>query len=424
MQSTMPSNIDNAPTALVLSHARLPRWLLPEGWPQQAGEPQRAQLRIENGRITQVLAQPATCNGIDLHGTLVLPGLIEAHAHLDKTFTRQRLGPIEPGLLGAIAATQLDRRQWTRDDLHQRSQRALRQAASHGVSLLRSHVDWWSAAAPPAWSLLADLAQDSPVELQRVALVPLPLFANKSDATLIARQVQQYGGVLGAFIHTSNDNDAALRQLLDVATHHGLDLDLHVDEELSPHANGLARVAQYAQAIGFAGRIVCSHACALAAQPAEVASHTLDSVARAPITLLALPSTNLMLQDAVAGRTPRQRGLTLIKEARERGIPLLLGTDNVQDAFCPTGRYDPVQTLQLAVLTGQLADAFDQASQAICRRDWLATPQARPTLIGAPAELTLFHSHSAFTWPADPERSLLRGHHLPDAFLAHLRSLT
>lgn len=422
MQNTTSRHIDNAP--LVLSQARLPRWLLPNAWPQVAGQPQRAELTIEHGLIKRLTPQPAACSGVDLRGTLVLPTLIEAHTHLDKTFTRQRLGRIEPGLLGSIAATLADRQHWTCDDLQQRAQKALRQAASHGVSLLRSHVDWWSYEAPPSWSLLAALAQDTPIELQRVALVPLPLFVNPDDARLIARQVKQNGGVLGAFIHTSNYHDTALRQLLEVAAQYGLDLDLHVDEELSLHANGLARVAEHARAIGFAGRIVCSHACALASQPVDGASRILDSVARAPITLLALPSTNLMLQDAVSGRTPRQRGLTLIKEARERDIPVLLGSDNVQDAFCPTGRYDPVQTLQLALLTGQLDSAFDEVSQAICRRDWLATPHARPSLLGAPAELTLFHTHSAWTWPADLERSLLRGHLLPDAFIAHLRSLT
>ena len=66
---------------------------------------------------------------------------------------------------------------------------------------------------------------------------------------------------------------------------------------------------------------------------------TLDAAARAPITIVSLPITNLLLQDAVAGRTPRQRGITLVKEARARGIPLLLGSDNVQDPFCAVGTF-------------------------------------------------------------------------------------
>jgi cytosine deaminase len=43
---------------------------------------------------------------------LTLPGLVEPHAHLDKTYTIERCRPAEPGLLAAIRAMQ-DRRHWT-----------------------------------------------------------------------------------------------------------------------------------------------------------------------------------------------------------------------------------------------------------------------------------------------------------------------
>ena len=118
--------------------------------------------------------------------------------------------------------------------------------------------------------------------------------------------------------------------------------------------------------------------------------------------MVSLPATNLLLQDAVTGRTPRQRGITLVKEARERGIPLLFASDNVQDPFCRLGSFDPVEALGTAALVAQLDDPFDTWSQALCRSDWLqrAPAPATPTLVGATADLVLFTRADRHGWPS------------------------
>lgn len=40
----------------------------------------------------------------------------------------------------------------------------------------------------------------------------------------------------------------------------------------------------------------------------------------------------------------RASGITLLHEAQAAGVATLLGCDNVQDAFCPAGSYDPLDT--------------------------------------------------------------------------------
>ena len=413
--------------ALQLDNLRLPAWLLPANWPRQSGQPLRARLDLHEGRITRVQPANGQPSGLDCKGALALPGLVEPHAHLDKTYTRRRLGAITPGLLGAIEATHADRALWSADDLRQRASRAIEQARSHGVTHLRTHLDWWSTEPPTAWAVIRELAQDTPMHLEQVALVPLPLLTDKAQAQRIARvlacDTQVPRTVLGAFIHSSNYSVEGVHHLLACAADAGLDLDLHIDEELSASACGLATVARAASAMAFPGRIVCSHACALSTYPQAQAQTTLDDVARAPITLVALPATNLYLQDAVHDRTPRLRGLTLLKEARARGIPLLLGSDNVQDAFCPIGNYDPLATVQLAVLAAQLDDVFDTWSQTVCRADWLGQPASSAGLLGNVANLTLLHSSDPYSWPADTTRSLLRGECVPHTFNTYLRGL-
>ncbi len=393
-----------------IANARLPRWLLPPDWPNRGEAPALALIELANGRVrraTPVTVQTATSGeGWDVQGAPVLPGMVDAHTHLDKAFTLPRMGTVRPGLLGAIEASIGDRANWTRDDLIQRVRLGLQWAWEAGTTHLRTHIDWWDPQTPPlAWEVVSELAAEwrGRIRLEQVALIRLALFQSPGEARRLAQRVAATGehALLGGLVHSSNWDPAALRHLVLAAHEAHLDLDLHVDEELEPHAQGLALVARLLREVGFAGRVVCGHNCALAAQPEATALATLDAVALEPITLVSLPITNLLLQDATTGRTPRQRGLMLVKEARERGIPLLFASDNVQDAFCRFGSFDPLEAMQAAALVGQLDTPFDTWSDTLCRSDWLQRqPLARPALDGANADLVVFTAADAHAWPS------------------------
>lgn len=395
-------------TPALLDNVRLPRWLLPTDWPQADGVPVLARIAIEAGRVQSV--QPATSgpspSAWDLAGTLALPGFVDAHTHLDKAFTLPRMKQVQPGLLGAIDAMLVDRVHWTPGDVRERASRGMQWAWECGTTHVRTHVDWWEPdAVPMAWPVMAELAQEwaGKVKLEQVSLIKLPLFEDAAQAMRLARQVKATGphALLGGFVHSTNWSENALRNLLVSAQACDLDIDLHVDEELNASAVGLQTTARILREIGYEGRVVCGHICALAAQPEAQAFATLDAVARAPITVVSLPATNLLLQDAVTGRTPRQRGITLVKEARERGIPLLFASDNVQDPFCRLGSFDPVEALGTAALVAQLDEPFDVWSQALCRGDWLQrTSSATPTLAGRAADLVLFTEADRHGWPS------------------------
>ena len=214
----------------------------------------------------------------------------------------------------------VDKAQWTATDVRRRAGLGLQWAYKAGVSHARTHCDWWELEGQPvAWNVLKELAQEwaAKLVLERVSLIPLHLYEDRSLAMKLAAQVAASGpgALLGGFVHSTNWSAAALRNLFEAAQAHDLDVDLHVDEELNPAAQGLATTAALLKELNFAGRVVCGHTCALAAQPLDQALRTLDAVAQAPITMVTLPVTNLLLQDAQTGSTPRQRGLTLVKEA-------------------------------------------------------------------------------------------------------------
>ncbi|PLP02940.1 cytosine deaminase, partial [Klebsiella pneumoniae] len=69
----------------------------------------------------------------------------------------------------------------------------------------------------------------------------------------------------------------------------------------------------------FPGLAARTRAGARAAGSDEQAAPILRQLAAHGVTLIALPMTNLLLQDATFGRTPRQRGITLLHEAQGGG---------------------------------------------------------------------------------------------------------
>ena len=392
-----------------LTAARLPRWCLPADWPMRGTQPALADLRLADDRVVSITPclDEKGAPGADwhLHGAPVLPGLVEAHTHIDKAFTLTRLGVVKPGLLAAIETMIADRAAWTATDVRERASRSLQWAFDSGVTQLRTHCDWWEPhTVPLAWSVLREVAEDwaNRLVVERVSLIPLDLFNDRSAARERARIVAASGrgACLGAFVHSTNWSANALRNLFECADAEGLDVDLHCDEELNPAAEGLATTAALLRKMAFSGRVVCGHTCALAAKPEAESLAILDAVAQAPITLISLPTTNLLLQDAHTGRTPRQRGVTLVKEARARGIPVLISTDNVQDAFCAVGSFDPVEALAVGVLAAQLDSPFDVWSESVCRADWLSRDPKRPPLQpGSVADLVVFTQAEPHSWP-------------------------
>ena len=395
--------------------ARLPAWALPHAWPG-GSDPAPAMIEFECGRIARLEPSQRTAapreGWLDARGAPVLPGFVEPHVHLDKAFIAHRLRDRRPGLLGGIAATSQDLVHWTDDDLAARARRAATMACEAGVTRLRTHVNWWQPGAPSsAWRVVGDIAREwrGRLEIERVALMPLQWFADAAGADRVLSLLADGNGdvLAGAFVHTSTGDDDALHNLLVAADRASVDVDLHVDEEIDPSACGSRRTAEICASIGFGGRVTLSHACALAAQPPDTAMTTLDSIARAPITIVSLPMTNLLLQDEVDGRTPRVRGLTLVHEARQRGIPVLFGSDSVQDAFCALGAIDPVETMLVAAVAAQLRRPFDDWSDALCGG------RGRP-LAGSAADLVVFPDADALSWPSRGwRRTVVRGGSLP-----------
>ncbi|MDE0695178.1 MAG: amidohydrolase family protein [Boseongicola sp.] len=316
-------------------------------------------LLIRSGRAERLVPASPT----DELPRLVLPRLTECHVHLDKCYTISRMTGVRGGLQAAIAAQAADRVHWTQGDIRSRAMRGLEELVSSGCGSVRSHVDWGRDDNPNvpslAWSVLRELAQECSdrVTLQLAPLTDVEQIADPDVADAIAREIASGGGVFGVFVLDQADRRRGIRQAFEAAERHGLALDFHVDEGLDDSLDGLEIIADLAIETGFEGPVLCGHACNLMNLDPESLENLFEKLVLSGISVAALPAANLFLQGRAAG-TPDRRGVTRIQELRDADVPVVVGTDNVQDAFCPLGRHDPRQSLALAVLAAHLEPPF------------------------------------------------------------------
>ncbi len=233
----------------------------------------------------------------------------------------------------------------------------------------------------------------------------------KSDA--IVDLVAESGGIVGAVIFMVPDIDDILDGIFRLAAERSLDLDLHVDESLDLRDRTLRHVAEAARRNRFAGRIQCGHCCSLAVQPEDDADRTLDLVAEAGISVVSLPMCNVYLMDREADRTPRRRGVTLVREMAARGIPVSFASDNCRDPFYGYGDHDMLEVFAQAARIAHIDLPMD---------DWPRSVTATPMEVmgldgsgrigaGEPADLVLFRGrgYSELLSRPQADRTVLRG---------------
>ena len=316
---------------------------------ERMGDLQRGQPVVHGDRLVGLLAAAPS-----QQTKMVIPALTDPHCHLDKCHTIGRLGAVAGDLHTAIAAQVRDKEHWTAEDVRTRALRGLTEAQDAGVGALRSHVDWGDGSERPlAWDVLREIAQEAEdVTLQLSPLTGIDRMADAAFTDALAQTAAQADGALGAFVQNHEGMQQGINAMFAAAQTFGLPLDFHVDEGLGDY-NGLEMIADAALEARFEHPILCGHACSLMDRDPDSVKRIADKLARAGIAVCALPTTNLYLQDRQAG-TPDRRGLTRLRELRGAGVSVLTGSDNVADAFCPLGQFDPTAALHLTALAAHL----------------------------------------------------------------------
>lgn len=302
---------------------------------------------------------------VDLEGYLLLPGLVEPHAHLDKALTAGLVPNPTGDLAGAITAWLGARRRFSTEEVAERAEQAARRLIARGASVIRTHADTGEdigtsgiEAVLEVRDRLAPLA-----EIQVVACGGLPLTgaAGAAHRDLLEQGLAAGADAVGGAPWLDADPVEALHILADAAVRHGVPLDVHIDETCDPGTLTLGDLIDLADE-GFPHAITASHAVSLGVQPQDVQRDYADRLAQAGIGVVVLPVTNLFLQGRAVPVAP-PRGLAPVRALLAAGVAVGAGGDNVQDPFNLLGRSDPLDVAGLLVAAAHVT--FDEALHAV-----------------------------------------------------------
>ena len=294
-----------------------------------------------------------------------LPGLVNLHAHADRAFAAESFRAAS--LADAVAAAAKARAAFTSADVQMRATRFFEHSIAHGITRVRTHTDVDAVVELRSMEgvLGARRAVADRLDVEIVAFATSRNDLADADGLDRLKRASELGpDLLGASLNSSADPKRALDALLGLAQRHNLPVDLHIDEHLEPGAMLAPMACDVAIAHAMQGRVSFSHLCALAALDENPALALIDKMARAEITVIVLPETNLFLQDR-GQSTPRRRGITLVRELVAAGVKVRFGTDNVRDWFFPFGDGDLLETGRLAAMTTHL-DAASELVSAMC----------------------------------------------------------
>ncbi len=336
-------------TRMTLANLTVPACLV-----DKPGDLTGLDLTIENGRIGSGPADEV----IDMQRAMVLPCFVDMHTHLDKGHIWPRAKNPDGTFIGALETVAADRdANWSAEDVRARMNFGLECAYAHGTRAMRTHLD----SIPPqdtiSWPVYSELRDEwaDRISLQAASLVGCDCF--ESIATGYAKtadRVASCGGVLGMVTYPVPDLRRRLLDFFELAGDRGLAVDFHSDETMDGSCETLRVIAETVLEIGWNLPVTVGHCCSLSTQDEARALETLDLVSKTGLSVVSLPMCNLYLQDRLSGRTPRNRGITLVHEMKARGINVSFASDNTRDPFYAYGDLDMIEVMRQATRIAHL----------------------------------------------------------------------
>jgi cytosine/adenosine deaminase-related metal-dependent hydrolase len=364
-------------------------------------EDEAVDLGLRDGRIAQV-APGGTLAGERVEacgGLLALPGLVDGHIHLDKTFLGLPWQPHRPdaSVAGRIA-TEAAQLAGIAEPMARRARRMVEHVAVRGTTALRSHVDIATGTGLGGLEALLRLRAEV-AHLVSIQFVAFPQSGALAHALVLEDAVRAGADVVGGLDPAGIDQDieAQLRLVFGIAERHGVPLDIHLHDPGELGAFELQRIAAFTRAAGLAGRVAVSHAYALGQVGEATLARTAAALAEAGVAIM----TN----------GPGPEAMPPVQRLVAEGVVVFCGSDNIRDAWSPYGNGDMLDRARLvgyraALLTdAELRLALDLVTAAPAR----VMGRAAPLLAeGAAADLVLVAAeHVAEAVATAPPRALV-----------------
>ncbi len=294
-----------------------------------------ADIAVRNGRIAAIGADLPALPGeeiVDARGCLVIPGLVDAHAHIDKTLWGT---PWHPHQAGPSLMDKIENERQVLGSLglspEVQSARLLRRLIACGTTHVRTHVD-----VGPDVGLrhlhgvqaMRERYRDW-IDIDMVAFPQTGVMIRPGTLDLLEQAVRDGAEVIGGLDPVGVDRDpkGQLDGIFGIAGRHGCEIDIHLHDRGDLGAVTIEMIAERTRSLGLKGKVAISHAfCLGGVEPAR-----LDSL----IDLL-LDNDIAIMTHAPAGPTP----FPPIRLLHDRGVRLFSGSDGIRDTWSPLNNGD------------------------------------------------------------------------------------
>jgi cytosine/adenosine deaminase-related metal-dependent hydrolase len=297
---------------------------------------------IADGKITQVgqnLTAPAGTPVEDGRGEIVIPGLVEAHTHLDKSLWGLPWYKNEVGtrLIDKIDNERENKRRLDIDPARQSARQTI-QSSLMGSTYIRSHVDVDTEHG--LWGVEGVMqTRDGYRDICDIELVAFPqsgLLRRPGTLELMDQAMKAGCEIVGGLDPCAIDRDPKghLDAVFGLCQKYGKPLDIHLHEPGEMGLFSFDLIVERTRALGMAGKVTVSHAFCLGVEPALV-----DPL----IAQLA------ELDIAIMTTAPASRPAPPVKKLLQAGIRICSGSDGIRDTWGPYGNAD---MLERAVFVG------------------------------------------------------------------------
>lgn len=315
-------------------------------------------------RIDAGLTAPAGATVVDGQGGILLPALVDAHMHLDKTFWGL---PWRAHEAGPTTRERIENERRLRRELALpvtvQAERLVRQAVSCGTLHIRSHVDVDTEVGLRNFEgvMTARSRLRDTVSIQVVAFPQSGVVSRPGTAELLEQAVKDGAELIGGVDPTGIDGDAAgqLDVVFGIAGRHGAGVDIHLHDGGDEGAAQIRMIAERTRALGLAGKVAVSHAFCLGMVDESRLASLLELLREQRI--------------AIMTTAPGDRPTPPVRRLREAGVTVGAGSDGVRDAWTPFGNADMLERAMLVAYRNGyradplLHDALDIATRANAR---------------------------------------------------------
>jgi cytosine deaminase len=264
-------------------------------------------------------------------GAIAVPGLIDAHTHLDKTTWGM---PWHVNNRAAILRERIDFERENRLELgmdpHRQSMRHAIGLAANGGTHIRSHVDidptHGLSLVEGVWETREKLK--GIIDIEIVAFPQSGVMVMPGTVELQDEALRQGCEVLGGIDPCGIDRDpkGQLDILFALAVKHGVPIDIHLHEAADLGAFTMELIFERIRANGMEGKVAISHAFALGMNDYLRVGKLIEQIARLDVAILTTgaPSANV----------------PSIMRLKDAGVRVGGGCDGVRDTWGPWGQPD------------------------------------------------------------------------------------